>query len=160
MQEDTQQKLGSSHPFQLQAPEAMAAFSAAALLTLALISPPLNLAGKVSACIFSIALPVLVAARVFMALSEDEAQNSAGKVFSQRLRFGGYTFAIVGLVPFLIELYWIASLAFIFTIFALLIAYVWVVHKVRIGQEILKQNGAPLQQTAASANSETLDGKK
>lgn len=155
-----QVKKGGASPFQIQAPEAMAAFSAASLFTLALMPAPLSLAGKVSACIFSIALPVLISARVFMELIDDETPNPQRAGFPQRLRFWGYTLAIVGFVPFLIELYWLASLAFVFSVFVLLTAYLWTGYKARASQEKIKENGALLQHTAASADSEALDGTK
>jgi hypothetical protein len=158
MTQDGPPKKGAN-PFQIQAPEAMAAFSAAALFTLAVMPPPLSLAGKVSACIFSTALPVLVSGRVFMELSDDETPNSQGVGLPQRLRFWGYTLAIVGLVPFLIELYWLASLAFILSVLVLMTAYLWTTHKDFPSQEQTKKNYAP-QHGAASADSESGDGKK
>jgi hypothetical protein len=147
MAESNHPKTGAVSPLQVQAPEAMAAFSAACLLTLALIPPPLGLAGKISACLFSIALTVLLSARVSLEFNIGEKTESLMLGFSQRVRFYGYAITIVALVSFLVQLYWLASLAFILTALMLSVAYLRASYKARMSAEKTTQQNTPTQTT-------------
>lgn len=100
----------------------MAGFSVACLLTLTLLPPPLSLARRISACFFSVAIPLLVASRLAWVLWDDEPPEPTVLNFSQRLRLFGYVSAIIGFSSLLAELYWLASLLFVAGVVALAIS--------------------------------------
>ena len=87
----------------------MAGFSAACLLTLVLLTPPFNHAQKISLCLFSTALPVLVWARA--------AMHSESKVvisnISAKLAITGYALALLGFAMLLGSVYSPACILFV-----------------------------------------------
>jgi hypothetical protein len=111
-------------PLKTMATEVMAGFSAACLLTLALISQPLNLVEKISIFSFSMALPMLVWARVGI----EHEENATVLSLCARLRYWGYILAVVGFGFLLGAVYWPASILFGITGGAALIAWSRALH--------------------------------
>lgn len=114
----------ASTPLRLMATEVSAGFSAACLLTLAVISPPLRLTEKVSICCFSMAIPLLVWARIVI---EDE-ENLAVLQLCAWLRFWGYLLTIAGFGLLLGAVFWPSLVVFGITVAVTFIAWLRSLH--------------------------------
>src|ERR1700723_3094962 len=114
--------------------EVMAGFSVACLLTLALFPQPLNVAARISACLFAAVPPMLICVRILM---DDETQSPKGLSLSERLRFSGYLLAIAGFASLLSAAYWLACLVFCITAMVVFMAWIRAIHPTAIDKKAL-----------------------
>jgi hypothetical protein len=97
-----------SHRMAFLGLEVVAGFCVACLFTLALMPTPFNIREKLATCVFSIALPMVVWARIAM---EGEGGAHVWRI-TVNLRILAHTLAILGFGILLSAVYWPASVMY------------------------------------------------
>jgi hypothetical protein len=113
-----------------RAVEAVAGFSVACLLALALFPQPLPVSGKLATCLFAAVFPALICARVLM---DGDGQSPGELSLASSLRFSAYLVAIAGFALLLKVAFWPACVVFCFAVLAVFIAWMSVLHPKKDG---------------------------